>query len=971
MRDANKLRGVFQLDSSEQYLGEKLWGLDGVPCECSRKGGAKVFLFRTCIGLEYEDRQAPDVYRLSDIHLEPSWKAFIQKNSFSVPPVCFAELRIVPVDESLVGTTLIFKSEQMNGWEASRAIQFCWQAVNNELSERSHVHVTCNRFVDVVAVTSKLPVEEQCTMVLDHRAAKASGKLKLDADGVLRFLSVQGVDSEWILDDIIMIRRLGGITDSLEMKVLISGEQTATVTFTNFSDINRIESILSRSWCLNCNSVVNFRLSSAGQEGASVSRSVSGGVLSDSSGSPMRSPLGDAGCTPSPHRKKKFSPFISRLKPLPDKVCFSLDEVCKLLSTFQSMDDDSDGKLNKHEWVLSLGPVFKYTQVPHAVFSVFDTDNDGVISFSEFLFGCRILHLGSHEDRLQYQYRIFDPTGKGFMTVSQFIQVAQTLQEAVGLNIPRGMTLQDYCHGLFRQMDRNGDGLVDVLEFKDALSSHEAFTEAFEGLADARLKSSARNKIKMGKPVWFGDPQWLQCTAILLGIKLSQDKRRQLKAERGTAPLHSETFKRSAWLEKVTWELGSQAELPEGSRITKKPAPGREAAASDAHEASHTGKARSGTHPLVAYESYFTDYSPQIFQAIQERFDVSQEEYNASLGIEQLHSSLLVGALSNLNTMSSSGKSGAFFFGSHDGKFILKTIEKSEGKVLRRFLPSYYEHIMTNPHTLLTRYFGLHALAYGGEKMYFLVMNNVMQPPEHLPIQLRYDLKGSTVNRTTPIDRRKDDVALKDLDFKRKLEVSPETRKQLMNQVRADSDLLQREQLNDYSILIGIHMHEDALPESHPHGEPFWTAFHGGLPSRDRREVYYIGIIDLLTAFNIRKKTEYTVKSVWYRTGKVSCVPPEDYRERFVQFVESIFPASSPGHGLSSSGVSGSRMHHQQQQQQHHQAPQQHHQNPQASLVGHQSYVAHSAKRPFPVSPFHLSGADIPDMFESPPISPR
>ena len=919
MRDVSSIRGLFGLGSRDQWIGQTLWGNTGVECECMRKGGARMYLFRNCIGLEYEDRQAPDCFRFDAVHLEPSWKAYIQKNSFAVVPLCYAEVRVIPHDTTRTPSAFVFKSNQILGWEASRAIQFCWQAVNNELSERNHVAVSCNRFADVVSVHAKLPIKEACSMVWtdEHRRGrKVVGELRLETDGVLRFnaasKAIENCAFMWRLDKLRMVRRassVGGLAEQLEIIALQEDDHaTRTYAFSGFSDFKSVEPVVVRAWCLNCNSDVNYKLNS-GLLPTGTSTPLGGRAGSLSTPSFRDSSLSPRGGgtehlvpeVPSPHRKKKHSAFISQIKELPDKVCFSVDEVHKLLRTFQLMDTDRNGKLCKNEWVHSLGPVFRHTQVPHAVFSVFDTDCDGVITFPEFLFGCRILHLGSLEDRMQYQYRIFDPTGQGWMSEQQFVTVAQTLQEAVGLRSPAGLTLPQYCKQLFQEMDRNGDNTVDILEFKDAIQSNAAFSEAFKGLAEARVKSVERARLQMGKPVWFGDPQWLQCTAILLGIKLAQDKRESLRHERGTLtpPSKAALFKHMAFTEKVTWELSSHHEVADP--VVKKPAPGGPLSASgvEAAGAEPAGEERSGgggkrgAPSLVAYESYFTDYSPQVFASIQQKFGVTAEEYKMSLGIAQLHSSMLVGALSNLNTMSSSGKSGAFFFASHDGKFILKTIDKNEGKILRRVLPAYYDHIMEYPDTLLTRYFGLHALSYGSDKMYFLVMNNVMQPPEHLPIQISYDLKGSTVNRTTPQDKRKDKVALKDLDFKRKLVLNTEDRRRLMTQIRADSALLQREQLNDYSLLVGIHCSDDAITENDSPSSPFWAAFNGGIASKDRKEVYYIGIIDLLTSFtSLLKKTEYSWKSVWYRNAKVSCVPPGDYRERFVQFSECIFPAT-------------------------------------------------------------------------------
>ena len=56
----------------------------------------------------------------------------------------------------------------------------------------------------------------------------------------------------------------------------------------------------------------------------------------------------------------------------------------------------------------------------------------------------------------------------------------------------------------------------------------------------------------------------------------------------------------------------------------------------------------------------------------------------------------------------SSGKSGSFFFYSSDGRFMLKTIKKSEFDLLMKILPDYYDHLTKNPNTLITRYYGLY-----------------------------------------------------------------------------------------------------------------------------------------------------------------------------------------------------------------------------------------------------------------------
>ena len=103
---------------------------------------------------------------------------------------------------------------------------------------------------------------------------------------------------------------------------------------------------------------------------------------------------------------------------------------------------------------------------------------------------------------------------------------------------------------------------------------------------------------------------------------------------------------------------------------------------------------------------------------------------------------------------------------------MLKTISCSEFHHLRDILKDYYDHLAMYPHSLITRFFGLHKIKYTkllGTKVriYFVIMANVFKTSRD--INLRYDLKGSSQGRRTK--KNKDDyvystVALKDLDFK-------------------------------------------------------------------------------------------------------------------------------------------------------------------------------------------------------------
>ena len=122
----------------------------------------------------------------------------------------------------------------------------------------------------------------------------------------------------------------------------------------------------------------------------------------------------------------------------------------------------------------------------------------------------------------------------------------------------------------------------------------------------------------------------------------------------------------------------------------------------------------------------------------------------------------------------SSGKSGSFFYYTQDGNFMLKTIRKEEFKLLKSILKAYYNHVTKeNVDSLISRIYGLHKIVFYKKKaitknkIYFCIMNNVFNTPNK--INVRYDLKGSSIGRETPSDKIGKDptIALKDNDFRR------------------------------------------------------------------------------------------------------------------------------------------------------------------------------------------------------------
>lgn len=311
-------------------------------------------------------------------------------------------------------------------------------------------------------------------------------------------------------------------------------------------------------------------------------------------------------------------------------------------------------------------------------------------------------------------------------------------------------------------------------------------------------------------------------------------------------------------------------------------------------------------------EFIFTDYSPMCYRHIRSFFNVDATQYRDVLCRSGWHS------------IPTPGKSAAqlFFCGQN---WVIKTMTKEESIFLRSILHRYYYHVRDNPHTLLPHFVGHHSIRFTAtdEKITFVIMQNVFATPNK--IHEKYDLKGSTVGRyATKAEKLKQTCTKKDLDINRPLVVGDVRRRLVIDQMRRDCDFLRKAGIMDYSFLVGIHhvasagaggQSSEAVPGASPErrsndnsgggsgvsgaaasavedGRCF-TSDQGGMMRFDDgsgapREIYYVGIIDILQEYNWWKFSETCVRSITNDRHQISSVDPREYAARFVSFMSSL-----------------------------------------------------------------------------------
>ncbi|KAF9290047.1 Phosphatidylinositol-4-phosphate 5-kinase [Linnemannia elongata] len=343
--------------------------------------------------------------------------------------------------------------------------------------------------------------------------------------------------------------------------------------------------------------------------------------------------------------------------------------------------------------------------------------------------------------------------------------------------------------------------------------------------------------------------------------------------------------------------------------------------------------------PSSKYDFKFKDYAPWVFRNLREDFHIDASDYLVSLTSKYI--------LSELGSPGKSGS--FFYFSQDyrfiiktihhaEHKFMRKIlkdyfnhVKQNPHTLLCRF---FGLHRVKLPH---------------GRKIHFVVMGNVFPPNRdiHETYDLKGSTLGRAISdeelNNNPRATQKD---LNWVNRNRKLELGPEKRHLFVEQTKRDVELLARLNIMDYSLLIGIHdlergnkdnIRDNTLKVFHPDTtkqlvrEPsrrdkreskvnalrmavkvsdpqalgpstlpsdsfserrhcIFYADDGGLLSTNEQNVrgedlYYLGIIDILTPYNYVKKIEHYWKAMSQDKHAISSVNPIEYASRFLSFM--------------------------------------------------------------------------------------
>lgn len=204
------------------------------------------------------------------------------------------------------------------------------------------------------------------------------------------------------------------------------------------------------------------------------------------------------------------------------------------------------------------------------------------------------------------------------------------------------------------------------------------------------------------------------------------------------------------------------------------------------------------------------EYAPQKFQQIREMDLIDKNKIKFSLSAKRNRDQVFQAG-------ESQGKSGSFFFFSHDKKFIIKTMYDDELKIFLEALPEYFEHLKNNPNSMIARIYGVFKVKMEDiVPVNLLLMANTIRCESSSMITNVFDLKGSVINRDVKLTKKhKNTSTLKDLNLQRIkkenqlinndfIKFKPDDIDQIKEQIRKDVELFKKFNLMDYSLLFAI-----------------------------------------------------------------------------------------------------------------------------------------------------------------------
>lgn len=289
-------------------------------------------------------------------------------------------------------------------------------------------------------------------------------------------------------------------------------------------------------------------------------------------------------------------------------------------------------------------------------------------------------------------------------------------------------------------------------------------------------------------------------------------------------------------------------------------------------------------------------YAPRMFKNLL-NFDKDMIDFDVSLDLIRNDENI------KKANKADGGKSGEFFFCTHDNKLIVKTLSSSELQIFLKYFEEYYNYLMKHKDSLITKIYGVYTFFRKDIDIsnHVIIMRNIVNTSKR-NIIVGYDLKGSTFDREVLKELRNYEdreeayskkTTLKDSDFlkfEKSISIPNFLKERLLKNLEEDTAFFRKTGFMDYSLyLVKVRKERGigllAEMRQNP-SNPLYS-----IESTSEPGVFYnIGIIDYFQKYTMKKFLEKFMKKVMHADYGLdtSSQDPKTYAVRFLKFMRTI-----------------------------------------------------------------------------------
>ncbi|KAF5180548.1 Calcineurin b-like protein [Thalictrum thalictroides] len=158
-----------------------------------------------------------------------------------------------------------------------------------------------------------------------------------------------------------------------------------------------------------------------------------------------------------------------------DQTCFTVREVEALYELFRKLSSSiiDDGFISKEEFQLGLfGNSKKQSLFADRIFDMFDFKHDGVIEFGEFIKSLSIFHPNTPQsEKIAFAFQLYDLRQTKYIGRDEVKEMIMAILNESDLILSDDI-VQDIIDKTFEEADLNGDGKIDMEEWKEFASQN-------------------------------------------------------------------------------------------------------------------------------------------------------------------------------------------------------------------------------------------------------------------------------------------------------------------------------------------------------------------------------------------------------------------------------------------------------------------------------------------------------------------